>query len=71
MFSLKIKTDGYAFRDPFSGEADRNACQMEVSRILRELAEMLEQDAVFGKSVSYSALMDINGNRVGEMKCTF
>lgn len=69
MFRLKIETSGSAFADPFF-DGDDFFKQKEVARILRDVAEKLETSAEIGKTITFSALMDINGNRVGEMKFT-
>lgn len=59
MFKLEIKTGGAAFCDPCTGEASElNEC-MEVSRILREIADKIECGSREGKC------MDFNGNGVG------
>lgn len=55
MFELTIKTENDAFTE---GEA------MEVGRILRRVAERVEESRRAG------ALMDTNGNVVGEFKFT-
>lgn len=68
MFRLKIETGGSAFADPFFSEIDDIARQKEVARILREAAEKLDMAAEFGKIIDMSSLIDINGNKVGEMK---
>lgn len=69
MFTLKIKTAGSAFEDPFF-DGDDFFRQREIARILRETAEKLDLYAEMGKNLEYSALMDINGNKCGELKFT-
>lgn len=54
MFTLKIKTGNAAFQD--AGDDGK----AEVARILREIADKLENGQEGG------ACMDGNGNRVGE-----
>lgn len=69
MFKLKIDTNGSAFTDPFF-DGDEFFRQKEIARILRETAEKLDLYAEMGKNLDYSALMDINGNKCGELKFT-
>ena len=57
MFTLKLKTDNAAFNE-YAGAG------YEVARILRAVANKLEEDADRG------ACLDSNGNRVGEWKLT-
>ena len=68
MVTIKIKTDGSAFEDPFFDEINNIAKQREVSRILKKLAETLDYSAEFGKAINFCTLADINGNRVGEFR---
>ena len=56
--TLEIKMDNAAF--------DNDAPGIEAARILREAAERLEE---FG-SDDFFFLMDINGNKVGELEVT-
>lgn len=55
MFTVTIKTDNSAFDD---GNA-----QAELSRILRRIADQVQDGAEHGKC------KDINGNTVGEFCC--
>jgi len=67
MFTLKIKTDGSAFCDPFF-DGHEFFKQREVARILRELADKLDWNAEFGRCLESSVLRDLNGNIVGEFR---
>jgi hypothetical protein len=57
-FKLKIKTDNAAFTE------DGNDGKNEVARILREIADKLEQGYEVGSPRDY------NGNKVGEWSMT-
>lgn len=57
-FKLYINTDNEAFSDNQGGE---------VSRILRDLADSLEEAALIGSDFT-TKLRDYNGNTVGEAK---
>jgi hypothetical protein len=70
MFTLKIKTEGAAFCDPFTGEKDRHSAQEEVLRILKDLVLDLELQAHGGAVLDFKKLRDANGNHVGEAKFT-
>lgn len=61
-FSLRIECDNSAF---FPTASDRNA---ELARILRDLANRLENDSAMSRApdVSEYILRDLNGNRVGK-----
>ena len=63
MVKLKIDTSGTAFEDPFFDEINDIARQIEVARILRELANELTLSAEFGKTIA-----DNTGKRVGEFR---
>ena len=69
MIRIKIETGGAAFKDEFF-DNDYAFRQRETARILRKLAEALEDASEFGKEINWCSLMDINGNRVGEFKST-
>lgn len=56
-FTIEIECDGAAFAD--------NCHNYEVSRILRELADGLE-DGLFDGNRRSCGLRDINGNHVGQ-----
>jgi hypothetical protein len=58
MFTLKLDTDNASFcaDDP----TEDSTCHMEIARVLREAAKQIE----IGKD--YAAIMDENGNRVGQ-----
>ena len=60
MFSLDIKTDNAAFGN--EGEHTAQSVASEVARILRELAQDIENGGDGG------ALMDVNGNKVGRYR---
>lgn len=64
MFDLEIKTGGAAFRDE-NGEEDKMSECFEVARILRNIADSLED------GLSASNILDINGNTVGSFKFTY
>ena len=60
MLTVKFKTDNAAFNDTISGNADT----LEVVRLLREVADEIQQGQTDG------AIMDYNGNKVGTYKLT-
>lgn len=65
MFTLNLDTDNAAFRAVRSDildDADEHslACRMELLRILRRVAGQLET------GTTDAAIMDANGNRVGQ-----
>ena len=68
MFTLKIKTEGAAFCDPFEGTKDDYCKQEEVLRILKSVVDEMELDMELGRVTSYKILHDINGNKVGELR---
>lgn len=68
MFTMKIKTEGSAFCDPFEGRKDEYCKQEEVLRILKEIVADMEVGMHVGKVISYKTLRDLNGNIVGEYK---
>lgn len=58
--TLNIRTDNAAFEDAGAGH--------EVARILRKLADKIEQWP--GANEWHLALLDINGNRVGHAEAS-
>jgi DNA-binding ferritin-like protein (Dps family) len=63
-FTLKIETDNAAFSDDdtdYGSEESANAKRAEVARILREVADLLDNGSQEGAGV-----YDVNGNRVGK-----
>ena len=60
MFKLTIKTGNAAFCDPYTGEESGWDENYEVARILREVADKIENGKREGKTIDY------NGNSVGE-----
>lgn len=60
MFKIEIKTGGAAFTDPHTGEESSWDECYEVARILRELADAIENGKREGSCI------DINGNKVGK-----
>jgi hypothetical protein len=64
MFALAIKTDNAAFAGDGSNDfAERQQCERdEVARILRDVAEKLDQGTDAGP------VRDINGNTVGSWR---
>lgn len=60
MFNLLIKTGNAAFRDPYTGEESSWEENHEVARILREIADKIDDGKREGKAIDY------NGNSVGE-----
>ena len=63
MFTLNIKTDNAAFQGyEEDAPGELRACQMEVARILRAVADQIEELSWRG------TLFDINGNSVGTYK---
>lgn len=59
MFKCEIETGGSAFRDPFSGEADRDMEAVEIRSLLAKVSLALEHGDLSG------AIIDLNGNKVG------
>lgn len=60
MFKIEIKTGNAAFADPHTGEYSEWHENYGVARILREIADKIENGKREGK------VMDYNGNSVGE-----
>lgn len=60
MFELKIKTGGAAFRDPYTGEEDEWCEAREIARIMNKVRDNLLA------GLDHGAVMDVNGNKVGE-----
>ena len=63
MFTLEIKTDNAAFKDDAAPDNDRHdadATRQEVARILRHVADRLDNHETGG------LCHDSNGNHVGE-----
>lgn len=60
MFKLSIKTGNAAFCDPTTGEESSWDENHEVARILREIADKIDDGRREGKAIDY------NGNSVGE-----
>ena len=56
MLTVKFKTDNAAFSD--------DADTLEVTRLLREVADEIQQGSTSG------AILDYNGNKVGTYKLT-
>lgn len=59
MFRMNVETEGAAFKDPDTGEADRAFEGIEISRIMRKVAAELREGKTSG------SIMDLNGNKVG------
>lgn len=59
MITITIKTDNAAFDDGVSGAT-------EVARILRKMAEQLDESAAF----RFATVRDTNGNTVGRIMLT-
>lgn len=59
MFRMNVETEGAAFKDPDTGEADRAFEGIEISRIMRKVAVELREGKTSG------SIMDLNGNKVG------
>ena len=60
MFKLEMKTGNAAFADPYTGEESSwDECH-EVARILREIAEDIDNGKRYGSCIDY------NGNNVGK-----
>lgn len=59
MFKININTENAAFCDPYTGEEDEFAKEMEIERIMSEI-----KNAMSGGYTSGSCI-DINGNKVG------
>lgn len=68
MFTLKIRTENEAFRDPFTGDFDEYAKAREVLRILKDAVEDFEQNLLWGSITEFKNLRDVNGNTVGEFR---
>ena len=64
MVKIIIKTQGAAFTDGVS-YLSPSARNIEVARILKKLANQLEQSAETGIDWNSVILLDINGNSVG------
>lgn len=60
MFKLSIETGNAAFCDPATGEESSWDENHEVARILREIADKIDDGRREGKAIDY------NGNSVGE-----
>ena len=60
MFKIEIKTGNAAFTDPYTGEYSGWDENHEVARILREIADKIDDGKREGKAIDY------NGNSVGE-----
>lgn len=60
MFKLSIETGNAAFADPYTGEESSWDENHEVARILREIADKIDDGRREGKAIDY------NGNSVGE-----
>ena len=60
MLKLEIRTDGAAFRDPYTGDYDSYSEAREICRILKGVIQKLEVGYTDGTCI------DTNGNRVGE-----
>ena len=60
MFKMEVKTGGAAFCNPDTGEEDKVCEGLEIARLLREIADVVE----VGIGTSGS-IVDINGNKVG------
>lgn len=58
MFKLEIKTDGHAFREPFTGEESNIHEALEVCRILDVVRKQMAHGERNG------SINDINGNKV-------
>lgn len=58
-FNVHIATNNAAFKDDH-GEDDRRAERVEVARLLRQVADQLDDT-----SIGVMRLRDINGHRVG------
>lgn len=65
MFTLKIDTEGAAFRDFYTGEKSSLYETIEIDRILRKTADAIR----YGGQRSGS-ILDINGNKIGEFSIT-
>ncbi len=59
MFTVKVETEGAAFRDFFTGEENDIAEAAEIRSILAKVVRSLENGAKSG------ICMDSNGNKVG------
>lgn len=62
MLEIKFKTDNAAFHDPYDGSEDDYFEAEEIARILKDVADRIRGGRRIG------AIMDINGNKVGEFK---
>ena len=63
MFNMSFKTGNAAFHDPYEDGCNAYAKAEEVARILRNIADQIEN----GMRTEGSC-MDYNGNKVGEWK---
>lgn len=63
-FQMKFDTDNAAFTDSYEHEDNVLACATECARILRKIAEQLEQ----GNVGNFRTIFDANGNDVGRWK---
>lgn len=59
MLKLEIRTDGAAFRDPYTSDYNAYAEASEIRRILENVIQRLELGYIEGSCI------DTNGNRVG------
>lgn len=59
MFCLKIETGNAAFKDPFTGEDNREFEAVELMSLLDEVKNKLDDGKTSGN------VIDANGNRVG------
>ena len=57
---IQFSTEGAAFKDEYEDEAINNIYKrQETARILKKIASYVES------GTDYGAIMDINGNRIG------
>lgn len=64
-FSLQIRMDNAAFQDGEGGGSEEGDFRPELARILDNAARMVQEGWDIDR-----VLMDINGNRVGQMGVT-
>lgn len=71
MLKIKFKTNNAAFTNENTGESSQEHKRIECSRILRRLADQLENGTLQKSRFSVSqCCVDYNGNYVGEMRLT-
>ena len=63
MLKITINTENAAFHDPDNADSDDYIKHHEIGRILNSLACIIEDSC---GDIGKVALMDINGNKVGE-----